>query len=108
MLADKPEVWTDFCGSSYLVAVHCGKHEATIKGKLRENIDKSFGEDVPIDYHPEIRSEKACIKSSAMASEFGVKRHGRRLPYCIIGGERCGTGWINKGGCGRGKIIPER
>ena len=37
---------------------------------IKENIIKyktKFGENVPIEYHPNIRSEEACYKSSALA-----------------------------------------
>src|SRR5690606_29273788 len=37
-----------------------------------------YGDDVPIEAHPLIRSEEACYRSSSMAVEL-AKRHGTRL-----------------------------
>ena len=38
----------------------------------------SYGEDVPIKYHPDIRSEEACYKSSSLAVSL-AKKYGSRL-----------------------------
>jgi dihydroorotase len=59
-----------------LIAVHC-EHEPTI----RENVAKfkeEYGEDVPIEKHPDIRSEDACYLSSLFAVEL-ARRHNTRL-----------------------------
>ncbi|HOI80604.1 MAG TPA: amidohydrolase family protein, partial [Petrimonas sp.] len=48
---------------------------------IRENVDnykKRFGEDIPVLYHPLIRSEEACFRSSAQAAELADK-YGSRL-----------------------------
>ena len=37
-----------------------------------------YGEDLPIRFHPIIRSEEACYKSSSMAVEL-AKKHNTRL-----------------------------
>jgi len=77
MLVDNKESLDKiFSQAPTLVAVHC-EDEATIKA----NTDKykaEFGNDVPISYHPVIRSEEACYKSSSMAVEL-AKKHGTRL-----------------------------
>ncbi len=59
-----------------LIATHCEKEEI-----IRDNIEKykkQFGEDIPIKYHPLIRSEEACYQSSAMAAELADK-YGSKL-----------------------------
>src|SRR4051812_48982308 len=48
-----------------LIATHC-EDEATIR-KNTEEFRAKYGEDVPIECHPLIRSEEACYKSSSFA-----------------------------------------
>lgn len=59
-----------------LIATHC-EDEDTIKASLKYHIGK-YGEDMPVRYHPYIRSEEACYKSSSMAVELAAK-YGTRL-----------------------------
>ena len=59
-----------------LVAVHC-EDEPTIQENLRI-IKERFGEDIPMDYHPLIRSEEACYRSSSLAVGL-AKKYGTRL-----------------------------
>ena len=63
------------------VLVHC-EDEATIKANLQEAIGK-YGDDIPFEQHEEIRSRKACIKSSIKALEKAM-RFGTRLVLCHI------------------------
>lgn len=59
-----------------LIATHCEKEEI-----IRHNIEKykkELGEDIPVKYHPLIRSEEACYQSSATAVELADK-YGSRL-----------------------------
>lgn len=59
-----------------LIATHCEKEEI-----IRQNVDiykKQFGDDIPIQYHPLIRSEEACYQSSVQAVELADK-YGSRL-----------------------------
>ena len=58
------------------IAVHC-EDEQTIKDNLKLHID-TFGENIPISYHPKIRSEEACFISSSMAVKL-AKTTGARL-----------------------------
>ena len=54
-----------------LIATHCEKEEI-----IRDNVDiykKKFGENIPIKYHPIIRSAEACYQSSAQAIELADK-----------------------------------
>lgn len=77
MLVDDPEVLEKiFRSTDLLIAVHC-EDEATIKKNLEDYINK-YGEDIPIKYHPEIRSEEACYLSSSKAIQL-AKKTGARL-----------------------------
>lgn len=59
-----------------LIATHC-EDEATIR-KNTEEAKAKFGENIPIEMHPIIRSEEACYLSSSMAIEL-AKKHNTRL-----------------------------
>lgn len=78
MLVDDPKVLEQiFSKTNLLIAVHC-EDEQTIKNNLEEYI-KKFGEDIPMEYHPLIRSEEACYLSSsgaiALAKKTGARLH---------------------------------
>jgi len=48
---------------------------------IRQNLDlyqKQFGEDIPVEYHPMIRSAEACYKSSSFAVEL-ARQHQTHL-----------------------------
>lgn len=59
-----------------LIATHC-EDEATIQ-RNTEAARKQFGENVPIEQHPIIRSAEACYLSSSMAVGL-AKKHGTQL-----------------------------
>lgn len=63
------------------VLVHC-EDEGTIKDNLAKALE-TYGEDIPFREHENIRSRKACIKSSIKALEMAMK-HGTRLVLCHI------------------------
>lgn len=63
------------------VLVHC-EDEATIKANLDAAVGK-YGDDIPFTEHENIRSRRACIKSSIKALEMAMK-HGTRLTLCHI------------------------
>lgn len=63
------------------VPVHC-EDEDTIRQNL-EAVKEIYGNDIPFRMHPDIRSRKACIKSTAKALEMAV-RYGTRLTLCHI------------------------
>jgi dihydroorotase len=59
----------------YVIATHCEKEEI-----IRANIARyraELGDDLPIAYHPLIRSAEACYASSAEAVELAVKANAR-------------------------------
>lgn len=77
MLVDNRSVLEEiFAKSPMLIAVHC-EDEATIQTNT-EKYKAQFGENIPIEYHPKIRNEEACYKSSSMAVEL-AKKHNTRL-----------------------------
>ncbi len=77
MLVDDQEVLNSiFSKCQMLIAVHC-EDEETIR-KNSENMKAEYGEDLPIRFHPIIRNEQACYKSSSMAVEL-AKKHNTRL-----------------------------
>lgn len=58
------------------IAVH-----AEDEGIIRQNLEvyrKQFGDDIPMEYHPLIRSTEACYKSSSFAVEL-ARHHRTRL-----------------------------
>lgn len=59
-----------------LIATHC-EDEATIRRNAAEYRDR-FGEEVPIAYHPIIRSVEGCLLSSSLAIDL-AKKHNTRL-----------------------------
>lgn len=65
-----------FSSTDLLIAVHC-EDESTIKANL-ETYTNKFGDDIPMSYHPIIRSEAACYISSSRAIEL-AKKTGARL-----------------------------
>ena len=77
MLVDNQEVLEKiFSSTKLLIAVHC-EDEQTI----RENTEKAkatYGDDIPMDQHPIIRSAEACYKSSSTAIAL-AKKTGARL-----------------------------
>ncbi|MDC8002785.1 dihydroorotase [Aureisphaera galaxeae] len=77
MLVDDPEVLEEiFSKTNLLISVHC-EDETTIKNNL-EKFKSEYGEDIPIAFHPVIRSEEACYLSSSRAIEL-AKKTGARL-----------------------------
>jgi dihydroorotase len=78
MLVDKEESLEKiFKLAPTLVAVHC-EDEATIRSNT-EKYRTEFGEDIPMSYHPKIRSAEACYKSSSfavsLAKKFNTRLH---------------------------------
>jgi dihydroorotase len=64
-----------FAEVDMLIATHCEKEDI-----IQENIDhykKQLGDDIPIKYHPLIRSAEACYQSTAQAIELADKYSSR-------------------------------
>lgn len=78
MLVDDESVLREiFKKSPLLIACHC-EDEPTIK-KNSEIYRQKFGEDVPMKFHPLIRSREACFITSSyaikLAGEFNTRLH---------------------------------
>ena len=77
MLVDNEEVLEKiFSSTDMLIAVHC-EDEGTIQKNLSEQ-KAIYGDDIPIELHPKIRSEEACYISSSKAIAL-AKKTGARL-----------------------------
>jgi dihydroorotase len=77
MLVDNETVLEKiFSSTKMIISVHC-EDEATIK-KNTAIFKEKYGENIPIKYHPIIRSEEACYLSSSKAIEL-AKKTGARL-----------------------------
>ena len=77
MLVDNEAVLEKiFSSTKMIISVHC-EDEATIRKNTQEFVDK-YGDDIPVKYHPTIRSENACYLSSSKAIEL-AKKTGARL-----------------------------
>lgn len=72
MLVDsRKTLQTIFAEIDMLIATHCEKEEI-----IRKNIahyKEIMGDNIPVKYHPLIRSEEACYQSSAEAAELADK-----------------------------------
>lgn len=77
MLVDDKEVLREIFSKVKLrIALHC-EDEATIKANFKEAFD-TYGDEIPMDQHPKIRSEDACYISSSGAVEL-AKETGARI-----------------------------
>ncbi len=77
MLVDDPKVLEEiFSNTNLLISVHC-EDEATIRSNT-EKFKSEYGDDIPMSFHPVIRSEEACYLSSSSAIEL-AKKTGARL-----------------------------
>ncbi|APZ45637.1 dihydroorotase [Polaribacter reichenbachii] len=77
MLVDNEAVLEKiFSSTKMIISVHC-EDEATIRKNTQDYKDK-YGDDIPVKYHPIIRSEEACYLSSSKAIEL-AKKTGARL-----------------------------
>lgn len=86
MLVDNPKTLENiFSQSPMLVATHC-EDEATIRRNLA-HYKELMGDDIPVSYHPIIRSAEACYLSSSMAVEL-AKQYNTRLHILHISTER--------------------
>ncbi|MEN8881999.1 MAG: dihydroorotase [Polaribacter sp.] len=86
MLVDDVEVLEKiFSSTKMIISVHC-EDEATIRKNTAE-FKKKYGDDIPIKYHPIIRSEEACYISSSKAIEL-AKKTGARLHIFHVSTEK--------------------
>jgi dihydroorotase len=86
MLVDNEETLIKiFSKSPMLIATHC-EDEMTVQQNL-SIYKKQFGDQIPIQYHPLIRSSEACYKSSSFAVGL-AKKYQTRLHVLHISTEK--------------------
>lgn len=104
MLVDnKSSLQSIFDGTDMIIAAHC--EDSRIISELTRKYKEEFGEDVPVKYHPIIRNEEACYRSSALAVEL-ADRYNSRLHIMHISTER-ELGLLAKGNVNDKKITAE-
>lgn len=86
MLVDNVEVLEKiFSSTKMIISVHC-EDEGTIR-KNTADYKAKYGDDIPVKYHPIIRSEEACYISSSKAIEL-AKKTGARLHIFHVSTEK--------------------
>ena len=86
MLVDKFSVLNNiFSNAKGLIAVHCEDEETIILNSQKAK--KKYGNQVPINEHPNIRSREACFKSSSLAIDL-AKKYSSRLHVLHISTEQ--------------------
>ena len=76
-----------FSQVSIPVITHC-EDEETIRNNQAKFVAQ-YGEDIPMRFHPEIRSHEACLKSSSLAVDLAKKFNTRLHVYHISTAEEC-------------------
>ena len=76
LLADNPAIMERlFANCKSIITIHSEK-EAIIE-ENEEYYRSKYGEDVPVEFHPKIRSEQACYEATKRAIELANKHHAR-------------------------------
>ena len=78
-----------FSNTELVISVHC-EDETTIKNNL-EAFKQQYGDDIPIQYHPVIRSEEACYLSSSKAVALAQKTGARLHVFHVSTGKEIAT-----------------
>jgi len=104
MLVDSEEALRRFfCETDLLIAVHAEKEDV-----IRKNMTEAmavYGKDLPVSFHPKIRSAEACYASSSEAVALAAKL-GTRLHLLHLSTERELT-LLDRGPCDERKITGE-
>lgn len=105
MLVDDPKTLENiFSKTKLLISAHC-EDEATIRENMAVYTDK-YGDDIPMKYHPEIRSAEACFISSSKAIKLAEKT-GARLHVFHLSTEKETHLFSNKKPLNQKKITSE-
>ncbi|NBX11900.1 MAG: dihydroorotase, partial [Chitinophagaceae bacterium] len=76
LLADNPAIMEKlFANCKSIITIHSEK-EAIIE-ENEEYYRSKYGDDVPVEFHPKIRSEQACYEATKRAIELANKHHAR-------------------------------
>ena len=65
-----------FAEAPCIIATHC-ESEKVVRQNLEE-AERRFGKNIPVEWHPIIRNEKACYESSSLAVSL-AKKHNAKL-----------------------------
>lgn len=77
LLVDDPVILENFFSKvPFLIATHC--EDETIIRNNAEAFRRQYGEDIPAEFHPLIRSAEGCFLSSSFAVEL-ARKHKTRL-----------------------------
>ena len=76
MLVDDYKVIEDIMKFSKVPVVVHSEDEGIIKNNLKKYLEK-YGDNIPIEYHPKIRSEEACLKSTLKIIDLAKKCNSR-------------------------------
>ncbi len=66
-----------FNGTDFLIATHCENNDAINKNRAYYLEKENQKDDLPLSFHPLIRSEEACYQSTALAIELAVQAQAR-------------------------------
>jgi dihydroorotase len=76
LLADNPETMEKlFANCKSIVAIHSEKEQ--IIEENEQIYREKYGENVPVEFHPVIRSEKACYEATKRAIDIANKHNAR-------------------------------
>lgn len=105
MLVDDPKILEEiFSKTKLLISAHC-EDETTIRKNLAK-YEAEYGENIPIELHPKIRSEEACYISSSQAIKLAEKT-GARLHVFHLSTEKETHLFNNKKPLAQKKITAE-
>lgn len=105
MLVDDPDILEKiFSKTNLLISAHC-EDEATIQKNLA-HYKAEYGDDIPVELHPKIRSEEACFISSSTAIKLAEKT-GARLHVFHVSTEKETRLFSNKKPLSQKKITAE-
>ncbi len=105
MLVDDPHILEEiFSKTKLIISVHC-EDETTIRANMKKALEE-YGEDIPIEMHPKIRSEEACFISSSQAIKL-AKKTGARLHVFHLSTEKETHLFSNKKPLSKKKITAE-
>lgn len=105
MLVDDPDTLENiFSKTNLLISAHC-EDETTIRNNLAK-YQEEYGDDIPVECHPKIRSEEACYISSSKAVAL-AKKTGARLHVFHVSTEKETHLFSNKLPLSKKKITAE-
>lgn len=87
LVDDRKALELIFSESPVPVITHC-EDEETIRKNLAEAVAE-YGDDIPMEMHPNIRSREACLLSSSMAVELAKKHNTRLHVFHISTADEC-------------------